>query len=239
MRIGLMEITPRLFSNYEIDTWINEGARIMCSEAKTLTNYFQRLTVLNRQEYELPDDVDEIFGVWFQNGQPLQQRPIQEKKGFQGSGVPMQYYIRKGALIFAGQTNAPSNDIVLSDIPQPTTGRKPKMIIGLYPIPAQSANLTIGYYARHYYMNVDNDEPAIDEEYQRGIIAYATAQGKRKQSAMPEHDKEMATFNDFKARNNEKAMNNGQLMEFPRMKIRGRNQDDYGGTSWLYVGDAT
>lgn len=238
-RIGLNEITPRFWSNAEIDSWINEGCRLMCSEAQCLTEWAKITMVNGQQEYALPDDIDQLYGCWFLSGTLLIQRPIEEivaKFGSQVQGTPMWFYIRKGSKQYANQVAG--SDIQVTDIKQ-NLGRKTKVIIGLYPVPSIQGPLTIAYFARHYMLVDDADEPAIDDEYQRGVIDYAMAKAYEKRSATQQMNDKMKSFQEYTKRFTEKMEANGQVMEFARMKIPGRERDDFGGSSWIYVGDAT
>jgi hypothetical protein len=240
VRVVLNEATPRFWTDNEIVAWLNEAATLMCSEAKCLTNYYQTPTVAQQQEYPLPEDVDEVACVWYSQGTILLIKPLEEallKAGAKAVGLPLWCYFRIGALNFANVTG--TADITVTPIN--TQRRKPPMVIGLYPIPANDNVMTVQYYARHYTVGLNNnmtDEFAIPDEYMRGVIAYAAALGKAKEQAVAEFEKQMGIFKEFKDRFVEKMGNNGQLIDNPRMKIRGRGTDQ-AGSSWIYVGDAT
>lgn len=241
VRVVLNEATPRFWSNSEIIAWLNEGAQLMASEAKALTAFYQIPTVAGVQEYALPEDCLEVASAFYAQGAVLPIKPLSEailKAGGNATGVPLWCYFRIGSTQYANVTGV--NDITLTDIEGQSTRRKPKMVIGLYPIPVGSNNLTVGYYARHYVLVNSNDEFGIPDEYQRGIVAYAAACGKRKEQSVAEFNEQMGIFKEFKDRLCEQMNNNGDLIEFPRMKIPGRGGDGWdAGSSWIYVGDAT
>lgn len=241
VRVVLNEATPRFWSNSEIIAWLNEGCQLMSNEAKAITAYWQVPTVAGQQEYILPEDCLDVFAAFYSNGAILPIKPSNEailKLGGNARGMPMWCYFRLGATQFAQVV--PNNDINISDLPGQSTRRKPRAVVGLYPIPVASHNLTIGYYARHYVLQEMTDEFGIPNEYLRGVIAYAAACGKRKEQAVAEFNEQMGLFKEFKDRFAESMQNNGDLIDFPRMKIprRGARETDQG-TSWIYVGDAT
>lgn len=239
VRVVLNEATARFWTDAEIIRWLNEAAQLMTSEAKCLTGWYQRETVPNQQEYVLPEDCEEIASAFYSQGTILEIKPLQEamvKAGAKATGLPLWCYLRIGALESANVTDQAV--ITIAPLPGITTRKKPQMIIGLYPIPSGSNKLTVGYYARHYWVQENTDEFAIPDEYMRGVIAYAAGLGKLKEQAVAEHDKQMTTFKEFKDRFVERMCNNGQLVQFPRQKIRGRGSDQ-AGSSWIYVGDAT
>jgi len=239
VRDVLNEATPRFWLDSEINVWLNEAAALMTSEAKCLTGFYQTATTIGQQEYALPEDVTEIFSASYSNNINLPITPLEEaviKAGARVQGIPMWCYFRLGALQFANTSAA--NDIAVTDIPLQGR-RKPQFVIGLYPIPSSTQNLTIGYYQRHWVMIADTDESAIPDEYIRGVVAYAAGLGKLKEQAIAEHDRQMQVFKEFKDRFAEKMANNGNLIGFPRIKIPGRGGGDTAGSSWIYVGDAT
>lgn len=213
----------------------------MCSLCQLLVATKQISSVQGQQEYALPDDLDEVENVVFWNGTLLRNIPVsqaQVQNGCQTQGIPVAFYLRFMTMQFMNQ--GANSDIAITEINP--GARKPKRVIGLFPIPSMTGqNITVTYYQRHYPLQQSLDEFAIPDEFMRGVVAYAQAKGKEKESAYQEADKFMATFKDYSQRLSEKWQNQGQEVAFPRMKVRGLGgQDDYmGGSSWVYVGDAT
>lgn len=247
VRIGLDGITDQFWTDDEIISWLNEGAQLMCSLAQLLVGAVQIDSTQNVQEYVLPEDCDEVDAVSYNNGTLLRMGLTQQNRAQVSNrvtGTPTRFYMRIGTFQFmnhGGPGASSSSEIALSNIPQ-GPGRKPRKVLGLYPIPSASGQtITVIYYQKHYQMLQDNDEPAVPEEFQRGWLDFAIAKGKTKESAYAESDKFMASFKDYAQRLTEKWQNQGQESAFPRMNVRGLNADgdQFGGSSWinLYVGD--
>lgn len=248
VRSGLDGFSDEFWSDDEIILWLNEGAQLMCSLAQLLTGCVKIRSVQGIQEYVLPEDCDEVEAVAYNSGTLL--RPVSAEQamvqvGNSTMGIPVAFYMRTSTLQFmnhGGPGADSSSDIAVTEIGQ-NQGRKPRKVIGLYPIPSATGQpLIISYYQRHYEMKNDLDEPAIPGEFQRGWIDYAIALGKDKETAYAERDKKMASFKDYSQRLNEKQQNNGQEVGFHRMRVRGLNGGGdrmFGGSSWIYVGDVS
>lgn len=244
VRYGLDEITPALWTDVEIIAWLNEGAQLMNSLAQVLIGVQKIPSVIGKQEYVLNEDCDEIDSVAYFNGTLLRPIPTQQaavQVGTSTLGIPVSFYLRTVTLQFMDQ-DPNGGDINVTQIPQ-GVARKPRMVIGLAPIPSVAGQmLTVSYFARHYQMFLDDDESAIPQEFQRGYIDFAIAKGKEKEAAYAEADKKMASFKDYSSRLQEKWQNAGSEVGFPRMKVRGLSNGmdrNLGGTSWVFVGDAS
>jgi hypothetical protein len=243
VQLGLDDVNAQYWSVAEINLWINEGAKLMNSRAQCLTNVWQlpANSAQVQQEYLLPEDMDEVLSVRFFQGTLLVLKPKPQKDlqfGTRLVGTPMHYYIRYGTLTYAGQ--GPSGDVLVQPITT-NLSKKPKFIIGLSPIPQNPNNITVLYNARHPMLMNDEDELCIPDEFERGVIAYAIAQGKNKEEAYAEADKWMSLFTQFTESCKEKFDNMGQEDSLPTFKIRNTadNEMGLGGSSWIYVGDAS
>lgn len=238
IRSTLDEITPNLWSNNELIFWYNEGVQRMCSAAQSLRCVWQRDTIPLQQEYVLPEDFDEADFVVFFQGTLLGQIPISKAAVSFGSRVgatPLYFYMKN----YSQQTD---NQVGGGNL-QPVNitlgvSRKPRKIIGLWPTPSMALPLTIEYYAKHYWMNNLMDEPAIDDEYIRGAIEFAVANAKEKESGYTEAQVHYNKFGEYLQAYRDKCANNGQEVQMPRMKIRRDRHNQFGGSSWIYVGDA-
>lgn len=211
----------------------------MCSMAQSLTNVWQIPCTPGQQEYILPEDFSDIINVLFHQGTQLRQMAVEQglaQGGSYVSGTPYRFYIRGYTQVMAPQVGG--SEIEIQDITL-SAGRKPRKVIGLYPVPSSTNNLTVNYVQRHYYMSNMEDEPAIDDEYQRGWIDYATAMAKRKEEAYEEAQQYLNSFRDF-AQQFAIASSNNDLVSFPKMRIRKMDgYSPFSGSSWVYVGDTT
>lgn len=239
VRVVLNESTPRFWTNSEITDWLNEGAALMCREAKYLTSWYQTASTAQQQEYPMPRDCMEIVAVWYAQGTLLPLQPLEEsivKSGARAAGLPLWCYVRQGATQLA-QVDATPN-IAISPITGQLGSRYPQLVLGLYPIPTGTNDLTVMYYQQHYQVINMTDQFAVPSEYMRGVIAYAAGMGKAKEQAVAEFDKQMSIFKEFKDRFCTEVSDNSQTLGFPRMNVRGRGKNP-AGTSWIYVGDAS
>lgn len=239
VRRAIDELTASFWTDQEITDWLNEGAKIMCSDAQPIQATKQILTVQSQQEYDLGQDVDEIFGVTYLRSTLFQLKPIDQRQvqfGNPLTGLPQYYYIRQVSSQFAGQVSGGGQQVTNVNA-DPTVGTT---VLGLWPISsANSEQITISYFARHFNMTNDKDVSPIPLEFHRGIVSYAIAMAKMKDEAYGEASQVfLPMFQQFKDRLKEKMMNRGQEAAFPKVQMR----DEFlmpGGSSIIYIGKAT
>lgn len=237
-RRALDGLTDQFWTDSELTDWLNEGAKIMAADAQPIQSIKQISSVANRQEYDLGPDVDEIYAVkYFKGGNLYDLHNVQQAAvqwGGTQSGHPLCFYTRVVTSQTAGQGT--DGDIDLGDTDYPAT-----TVLGLHPIPSTAGEtLTIFYFARHMNMKFPKDVSPIPLEFHRGIVAYAIALGKMKEEAYAEATNVyMPIFNEFKERLKTKMINRGQETNFPKAKIVGDDMPHYGGTSVIFLGEAT
>lgn len=212
VRRAIGELTADLWSDSEINDWLNEGAKILISNSQALQAIYQLTTVAAQQEYVLPDFIDEVFNLTLNyNGlrSLTNVRPEQVQLGTFMQGIPGWFYTRYLSQQTGDQT---SSGITVDDVdPQ---GQHSKFVLGLFPCPNSALQLTVSYYARHFEMKTDGAVPQVPPEFRRGIVAYATALAKEKEGAYGEADRKRKEFSDFSDRLREKMICDGQS-EFP------------------------
>lgn len=242
VRYGLDELDEQYWSDVEIKGWLNEGAQLMCSLGQLLQNAITIRSVSGKQEYSLPDDLDEIECVGYDNGTMLKTVPVSQamvQVGNRFSGNPTGFYVRQFTTQYQNQGGgSDSSEIEITEI-EPGSN-KPRKVLGLWPIPsASNQQIFVSYFQRHPVLIGDNEEFAIPDEFARGPVDFATAKAKAKEEAYAEHDKYMSSFKDYAQRCKEKWANAGHEVGFPRMQVRGLNGGNRfrRGSSWIYVGE--
>lgn len=236
VRRAVDEPQPDFFTDQELTDWLNEGAKIMASDAQPLQTVYQFTTTNAVQEYPLPQDTDEIFGVSYYRSSTLYQlRPVDVRVVQFASVVtslPVNFYLRSVTNQLAPQTT--SGIVPENYATNPTTYG---LVLGLYPLPSNSTDtVTVSYYAKHNNMRFPYDVSPIPLEFHRGIVAYSIAMAKGKDSAYGEmNNVYLPLFQQFKDRLKEKMANRGQEMEFPKMKINDESPGILGGSSVIIV----
>lgn len=218
------------WSDGEINDWLNEAAQTMVSIAQAYQLVHQFTTVANQQEYPLPPYVDEIFNVKiFNNTQRTLEKcsvtDIEVQEGGQRTGIPYNFYVNYIAGQVADQQSDGSLTINQVDRQDPTEAR---LVLGLHPVPDSAKTITIYYYGRHFVMHGDRDTPVIPPEFQRGLVAYAAALGKEKDSAFPEADRYMTKFGEYATKLRDKMISRGIEQGFPAAKIRDEEGGGFG-----------
>lgn len=237
VRRALDGASDQFWTDSEITDWLNEGAKIMASDAQPIQAARQYATVANQQEYDLGLDVDEIYGVAYLKGGNLNQlTPVDQRSvqfGSSHSGLPTNFYTKQVTSQTTGQNT--SGGITITD-----TANEGTTVLGLSPIPGTAGEtITVSFFARHMNMKYPKDTSPIPLEFHRGIVAYATALGKMKDEAYGEATTiYLPTFNEFKDRLKQKMINRGHEMGFPKAKIIG-DSPSYGGSSVIFLGTAT
>jgi len=227
VRRAIDELTADLWSDAELNAWINEGAKLMTSNCQQTQAIFQKTLTSGQQEYVLPDDVDEIFSVYLHNNSsnyPL--KPIKPSGGQLGSassGTPGFFYTRYNSL-HTGDHVSTGITVTAATLNQV----EPKFVLGLFPVPDSAMSLTIFYFSRHYEMKHDGAIPMVPLEFRRGIVAYATALAKEKEMAYAEADRKRQEFKDFSDRLKEKMISEGHEMGFPCVSLDDETVPIYG-----------
>jgi hypothetical protein len=238
VRYVLDDLLAQYWSDQEINIWLNEGAKTMCTRSQTLNSAIQMPAIPLQQEYILPRDVDEVTNVTFSQGMLIKVHFMDQRKiqRFWAGGIPNYYYTRFGTLQTMNLTSQSNITVAPANTSQ---SKKPEYILGIYPVPTNSNPITVSYKARHYDMDLDLDEPAIPEEFQRGIIYYAVALGKMREEAYEEAKENQALFSAYAQSCKEKMDNQGQEDILPRMNVPNtRRSSPFEGSSWVYIGDA-
>src|SRR3984957_1817356 len=250
LRRDIGELNPRLWTNAELNDWLNEAAQVMSAECECFQrtiqamwnpNYFYN----NGQEMVLPNDFLAAIDVKWLQGSLFDQEPSNfwdDQGNALVKGTPFRYYIKQGVdeLTPQGPT---SPNIPPSPLPAtPGVGDQPTAVFGLYPQPSQGQGpLTIFYLARHPQMTNDAQTPKIPIEFHRGLVEYAKVFAKESEGAIDEADRALKKYSDFKERLKERNSFNmitggkGQRMKYRHMSPLGEEM----GTQWIYGGDAT
>lgn len=234
VRRFLGEPVADLWSDAEINDWLNEGAVLMCAESESLQAFYKKQTTANQQEYELPKNCDTVYSVKYfvSDLYDLIQTDATSQIGDRTSGKPSHYYLRQYVNQTAGQ--ASDGNLTLTDL-----GDSPNdtgSVIGFIDTPSASTHYFIVlYFAKHYLMTADADVPVIPYEFRRGIIAYATAMGKMKEEAYGEaNDIYLPMFESFKNKLKRKMTHRG-ITQFPKTKIVDETRRS--GSSWIQIPD--
>lgn len=226
VRRALDELTADFWTDNEINDWLNEGVRTMCQIAQPLQYIHQFTTQLRpgstteyAQEYALPEDIDEVYGVSLLSSGALYELMLGDSRriqlGTKISGTPDQYYIRYLAKQKADHVS--TGGLSLSDvIRDDSTAVRP--ILGLFPVPNSALTVNVCYYSKHFIMTANNDVCAIPYEFQRGPICFAIAKGKEKDAAFAEADRYMDQFQQYASNLRDKMIHRGQQVAFPRVR---------------------
>lgn len=238
VRRQLGEPVADLWSDEELNDWLNEGAREMVAETQALQAFYKETTVAGKGEYLLPAAVNEVSHVKYFNGTLNDLRPIDASLVGNGDGstqLPEFFYVRQYVAQTAGQDE--TGDVELEDVSNnPNAGRT---VLGFWGIPSvNNHTFTVFYIPRHFDMKTDGDVSPIPPEYHRGIIAYAIAIAKEKEEAYAESDQIfMPKFEKAKQKLERKMVARGQSKAFPKAKIVG-DSFERGGSSWVQIPDS-
>lgn len=236
VRRQLGEPVADLWSDEELNDWLNEGAMLMAGESEALQAFFQKTTTSGVGEYLLPSVVAKVTAVKYFGSSIMTLRPIDPALasiGNQVTGTPTHYYIRQ----FVSQTayQGSDGDIDIANVSEnENAGRT---VIGFWSIPGSSTDtFTVFYIPRHFLMMTDGDVSPIPMEFHRGIIAYATALAKEKEEAYAEANEVFyPKFKDFKDQLKRDMVARGQVQAFRKAIVADENP--YGGTSWIQIPD--
>lgn len=169
VRNRLDESSARMWSNSELDNWINEACKVISRRTETLLTYNASIIVLpNVQKVKLPDDVVRVHRVEFQPANSTQTytvegRTYQEMDQYWGTWQTMSpgsyplFYVLWGV---AGSTDG--------------------ITLQLYPIPSQAGKLNLYYYRLPKTMTSDTDTADIPAGWEDLISLYCEYVAMRK-----------------------------------------------------------
>lgn len=239
VRRQLGEPVADLWSDAELNDWLNEGAMLMANESEALQAFWQKTATSGVGEYLLPYPVAKVLAVKYFNGTLNTLTPtdpsLAHLDGDQPTGTPTLYYVRQ----YVSQTayQGTDGDIDLANVSDnPNVGRS---VIGFWAVPGSSTDtFTVYYIPRHFSMVSDGDVSPIPMEYHRGIIAYATALAKKKEEAYAEANEIFyPEFKEFKDRLKREMIARGQVQSFQKAKIV--DEINRGGASWIQLPDSS
>lgn len=240
VRRALQEMEADFFTDAEITSWLNEGAKLMTKIAKQMqgviivTPALIGATTMYQTEYALDDDVDEVFSVFIEDGaNNPRELPRREFKILHGSdssaGTPSLYYLRTYTREIVQHT---TTGLSVADI-NATSGDS-RIVIGFYPRPSTASKLIyVYYYPRHYTMSSDSDYPVIPVEYRRGLVHYANYLGFTKDGAPADADREMASFQSYCKEMKATLIDGGGDTGFPRVLCDEDEGYDSPSVGWL------
>lgn len=230
----LFEDDADFWSDAEINSWLNEGVRLMCKESHALQSIYQFSPTLKpgsttewQSEVVLPADISEIFSVVMVNGTTKTKLRYRDFRIMASSqrvgGTPTDYYLRRWT---RQQLQDYSTGLSLSEIG--TSGALPTMVLGLNPVPS-SASLVfwVHHYPTHYELLDDIDIPVIPIEARRGLIHYGAHLGFEKENSPEDSDRHLAKFRDYLGRLKEDQIHGGQMERFPVVRILDDDEYDY------------
>ena len=238
--LGEQDEDTSLWTNTQLDRWINEGCKVMAAIGQPIETVYQFTTALRAgstteyaQEYELPADTDEVFAASIYNGDESELDLCAEGKALRDvnyTGVPTHFYTRKGAKLLA---HGSSTGISLGAASQDKSG---KTVIGLHPRPNSAYLVTVSLFAGHHKLRTDADVPIIPIEFRRGIVAYACYLAKMSDDAYAEANIYKSDFAGYAEKMRDRNIQRGQSKSFPKVKI---SDDDGDLLSDYEVGYAT
>lgn len=237
VRRQLGEPVADLWSDQELNDWLNEGALMMASGSEALQAFFQKTTTSGVGEYLLPPAVAKVTAVKYFGSSLMTLKPMEPALasiGDQVPGLPTHYYIRQYVSQTAYQDT--TGDIVIADVSQNSNAGR--TVLGLWSIPNSNTDrVTVFYVPRHFEMNSDGDVSPIPIEYHRGIIAYAISLAKEKEEAYAESDQIfMPKFEKAKEKLQREMIARGQVQAFRKAQVV--DEDPYQGSSWIQLPDS-
>lgn len=237
VRRQLGEPVADLWSDDELNDWLNEGAMLMAAESEALQAFFQKTATSGVGEYLLPSAVAKVTGVKYFGSSIMTLMPMDPSlasEGDQVTGTPTNYYIRQ----YVSQTvyQGTDGDLDIANVSENINAGR--TTIGLWSIPNSSTDtFTVFYIPRHFVMVSDMDVSPIPMEYHRGICAYATAVAKEKEEAYAEANEIFyPKFKDFKEKLKREMVARGQVQAFHKAKVVDENP--FNGSSWIQLPDS-
>lgn len=231
VRRALDGVDDDFWSDGEINDWLNEAVWTMCAIAQPLQQLYQDNTVAGQQEYPVPFEVEEVFGVSLvRSGASLDQLEKTDPRlvqiGALKQGTPTRFYIRTVA---TQTTNHGASGITVGQVVngQPNEGR---MVLGFDPVPVSVMQFNVSFFSRHFRMIADGDVPLIAPEYQRGLICYATALGKEKEGFDDEGSVQRAKFAEYSEKLRTKMISRGFAAGFPSVIVPDAFDEPFGYT---------
>lgn len=239
VRYAINGIDDEFWSDAEINSYLNEGAKVLVAETQPLQSFFQKALVSGQQEYVLPADFDEEFTVQIHDGvnnydvYPIHSSEAQQSNAW--SGRPTYFYLRKDVASRYDQDTTTSNITETSLGLGPNAGRS---VIGFTPIPDSSSyTLNLFYFSKHFQMVNDSDVSPVDVTFHRAMIAYAAALCKQKDDSYGEFSFHMDLFSNFKKGLRKKAVARG-LTSFSKVRCV-EDTELQAGSSVIFLNDAS
>lgn len=215
--VGELTESTSLYTDAELNDWLNEAAVVMTSIAQPFESFFSFTCSLQPgsssaylAEYPLPETVDEIFAVSYSDGG--RQVPLKRADNITGiriEGQPSHFYTR-----YLSKQTAELRDTGIVVQPIKPDG-KARMVLGIYPAPSSAYVMTVSYYARHFAMDSDFEVPIIPPEYRRGLIKYVEALAREKDDDVDLANVCRTHFGNFADQLKSRVANQGQEVELP------------------------
>lgn len=162
-RARLNELTARAWEDYELDVWLNEGARDIGRRAEAIQEINANIRVLaGASKYQLPDDVVRIHRIEFVSGTnqyALTPSTYQEMDGVWGNNQ-------------TSQSSWPEAFVMW--------GMPPNLTLQLYPVPSQNGSLNVFYYRVPIKAVRPNDLLEIPEGWYDCLTLYCEYNAKRR-----------------------------------------------------------
>lgn len=162
-RSRLDEVTQRTWDNYELNTWINDGARDVARRAENIQQFTEGIPAYaNMAKYVVPQDVIRIHRVEFKVGNDryvLTPSTYQEMDQYWGTQQMSQYSYPQWFVLW---------------------GSPPNLYMQLYPVPSQNGQLVLFYYRHPVKAVEDNDIVEIPEGWHDVLTLYCEYNAKRR-----------------------------------------------------------
>ena len=216
--LGELTESTSLWTDNEINDWLNEGAMIMTAIAQPYECFHAFTCALQPgsttaylAEYPLGEDVDEVFAVWINDG--TEERPLRRAgkiSGIRETGVPSHFYLRG----ITDQTMELRDGGFSIQPINPAVGRG-RFVLGLNPAPAGAYVARIAYYGRHFLMKNDFEVPLIPPEYRRGLVNYAESMARQKDDDPEKAAQCLQSFSNFAEKLKARMVDRGDETEMP------------------------
>lgn len=226
-RLRLGEKKPQYWSNAEIISHLNFGAKQLTGAAQNLETVVQNTMPENQQEVALPLLVDQIFAVKVYSGQLFdleQGSPESVQIASRVGGIPILFYTKTASQTMSPQGTAAdeSSDITVVPLQPQAGGADFYTILGLWPIVSQDTEYTVMCTRVHPWMDKPLDPCGIPQQFADTWTAYACMRCLEKQRAYDEAGYYKQEYEQGKQQFIDYAMSSNQL----------RSPLDYGGDTW-------
>lgn len=157
VRSRLDEPTARMWSDAELNRWINEGLRDLARRTETLLSYYTNIPLIaNVAKYAMPADVIRVHRLEFvptgsNQTYPIQLSTYQEMDQVWGVSQQIQRSYPYYAVMW---------------------GFAPNIVIQFYPVPSQGGGLNLYYYRLPKTLVADTDIAEVPEGWQDLVSLY-------------------------------------------------------------------